>query len=134
MTALSKERLTNFREGNIVGVPLAANAKVYQGGVVVLNATGYGKAAVTALTLIAAGIALATVDNTGGADAAATVEVQRGVFSLVADASITRAAVGKTVYLMDDQTVHATDGAGTRSAAGTLVDLEGTVAWVRIGF
>ena len=134
MTALSKERKTNTREGNIVGVPLAANAKVFQGGIVVLNATGFGKAAVTALSLIAVGIAQDTVDNTGGADGAALVDVQRGVVSLVADASVTRAAIGKTVYLMDDQTVHATDGPGTRSAAGTLVDLEGSVAWVRIGF
>jgi hypothetical protein len=134
MTALSKERLTNAREGHIFGVPLAAGAKVFQGGVVVLNATGYGKAALTAVSLIAAGVAQETVDNTGGADGALRAEVQRGVFGLVADASVTQAIVGKTVYLMDDQTVHATDGAGTRSAAGTLVDLESTVAWVRIGF
>jgi hypothetical protein len=134
MTALSKERLTNAREGYIFGVPLAAGAKVFQGGVVVLNATGYGKAGLTAVSLIAAGVAQETVDNTGGADGALRAEVRRGVFGLVADASVTQAAVGKTVYLMDDQTVHATDGAGTRSAAGTLVDLESTVAWVRIGF
>lgn len=134
MTALTKERKTDQREGGIFGVPLAANAKVFQGGVVVLNATGYGKAAATALNLIAVGVAEETQDNTGGADGAQLVSVRRGVHGLVADASITRANVGKTVYLMDDQTVHATDGAGTRSAAGTLVDLEGTVAWVRIGF
>ncbi len=134
MTALSKERKTNHREGAVFGIPLAANAKVFQGGVVVLNATGYGRAGLTAVGQIAAGIAQATVDNTGGADGALLVDVERGVFDLVADASVTRAAIGKTVYLIDDQTVHATDGAGTRSAAGTLVDLEGSVAWVRIGF
>lgn len=134
MTALTSPRLTDERPGDAFNIPLAANAKGYQGGIVVRTASGYGDKATTATGLIAAGVAQAGFDNTGGANGAQSVEVKRGVFALVADPSITIATIGKSVYMMDDQTVHADNGNNTRSLAGTLVDLEGSVAWVRIGY
>lgn len=134
MTALTAPRLTDERDGTTFSVPLAANAKGYAGGIVVRNATGYGDKATTAVGLIAVGRAETNFDNTGGINGARSVEAKKGVFAYVADASLTVAHIGKQVFLGDDQTIYATDGSGTRSAPVTLVDLEGSVAWVRIGY
>jgi hypothetical protein len=114
---------------------MAASTTIYQGSLVALNAAGYAIAGATATTLTAAGMATETVVNAGLAGAA-SVPVQRGVFGFASDGSLTVANIGKVVYIVDDQTIAATNGTSTRSAAGTLVDFNSTdaIAWVRVGF
>ncbi|HWQ09627.1 MAG TPA: hypothetical protein VN436_10980 [Holophaga sp.] len=137
MTALAADRNTAQRYARDFLDPMAASVKIYAGSLVVLDASGNAKPGVTGTGLVARGRAAETVDNTSGSAGAKSVPVEAGVFAFASDGTLTRAHIGKTVYIVDDQTVAATDGTSTRSAAGTLKDLEGSgstaVAWVQIG-
>ncbi len=131
MVALAKDRDTPKRDGKLLGYPVAAGQRIYAGALVVLQA-GYARGGLTALNLIAVGRANGPVDNTGGAVGAATIEVERGVFRFAQDGTITQANVGATCFIVDDQTVAAGNGGGTRSAAGIVRGLEPGGVWVEI--
>jgi len=143
MTALAKERTATEKLGDralidYVAVPVKANTKIYQGALVCIDA-GYAAPMRTATGLIALGRARATVDNTGGSAGALTIEVERGCFkwnNSSAGDQITQADVLKSVYGVDDQTVAKTDGTGTRSIAGRVmqVNTDGTVMVETTGF
>lgn len=115
-------------------VPVAANAKIFAGGMVQINASGFAVAGTATVANITLGRAKASVDNTGGANGAITVEVERGVFLYANSAStdlIARTEINKTIYLVDDQTVAKTDNTGARPAAGTCYDVDAQGVWVR---
>ena len=40
--------------------------------------------------------------------------------------------IGKTAYIVDDETVALTDGSSSRSAAGTIYDVDDLGVWVEI--
>jgi hypothetical protein len=131
MSALTRDRNTPLKNAEIIGVPAAAGAKVYAGALVVANATGYAAPGTTAVGLTYLGRAEESVDNTSGANGAATVLVRRlNAFKWGNDGSITQAHQGKTAYIVDDQTLAATDGTGTRSAAGQIVGIEPDGVWI----
>ncbi len=134
MAALSAPRSTPQKlDPSTRAVPLLANAKVYQGGMVQIAASTFGVAAVATAANVAIGVAQATVDNVGGANGALSVDVKRGVFRFANSAAgdlITRAEIGKTVYVVDDQTVAKTDNAAARPAAGTCYDVDAQGVWV----
>ena len=135
MAALTADRATPERKGDEFNRPVAATTTCYAGGIAVLNATGYSAPGSAATGLVADGVYQATVDNSTGADGAVNVLVRKGVFrfgnSAAAD-EITAAQIGDTCYIVDDQTVAKTDGTGTRSAAGKIVDLDTTGVWIEI--
>lgn len=133
MTALTQDKGTAWREGNFVTDDVAASQRIFQGAVVVLNATGFAEPASTATGLIARGIAQGQVDNSQGADGDEAITCRRGVSLLVNDGSVTRADIGADAYLVDDQTVANTDGTGTRSVAGEIIDVDTDGVWVQIG-
>lgn len=133
MTALTKDRNTHSRDGEQFSLPVAANAKIYAGGIVMLNATGYATKGATATGQICAGRAEELVDNTGGADGAISINVRAGVFKFANGGDITIAEIGDTCYIVDDQTVAKTDGTATRSAAGKVVGVDSDGVWVRMG-
>jgi len=133
MAALTAPRSTPEKIGPERAVPLAANAKVYQGGMVQIAASGYGVAAVATAANVTVGMARETVDNTGGAAGAVSVKTRRGVFRFgnsAAGDAIGRTEIGKTVYVVDDQTVAKTDNAGARPAAGKCFDVDANGVWV----
>ena len=132
MGALSQDRDTPDRSGVYVSDPVAAAKKIYAGALVVLNAGGYAEPGATATGLVARGRAETQVDNSAGADGDESVPVRRGIFAFVTDGSIDRTHIGGTAYIVDDQTVAATDGTGTRSAAGEIIDLDAEGVWVWI--
>ncbi|MCS5517045.1 hypothetical protein NWF32_25370 [Pseudomonas qingdaonensis] len=71
------------------------------------------------------------MDNSAGVDGAKTVEISRGsAFKWTSDGSITQAALLKRAYVVDDATVSATDGGGTRSASGLIVGIDSDGVWV----
>ena len=126
MTALAAERNTIMKDGELIPVKMAAGAKIYAGGMVVANATGYGAPGSTALNLTYLGRAEETVDNAGGADGDKTVLVRRGKAFLWSNFSgdlVTQASLGKSCFIVDDQTVALTNGTSTRSAAGTVLEV-----------
>lgn len=134
MTALSADRNTPLRDGKMLSLPVEGGKKIYAGAIVVLNAAGYAEPATTATGKTAIGRAEAQVDNTAGADGDVSITVHKGVFRYANSAAgdaIARTEIGDTCYLVDDQTVAKTDGAGTRSAAGTVVDVDAQGVWVK---
>lgn len=131
--ALSTDRNTPLRTGDNVVHPMAGAKKIYAGSLVVLNATGYAEPGSTATTLIAAGRAEAQVDNSAGANGALTITVRRGVFRFTNHSdAVTRTEIGKSCYIVDDFTVAKTNGTGTRSVAGKVIDLDSSGVWVEI--
>lgn len=135
MTALAKDRNTKRRAGQDFTDPLAASTKIYAGALVCINAAGYAVPGSTSTTLKARGVAQEQVDNSTGAAGALLVDSRRGCFPFVNSAAadeITRADIGATAYIVDDQTVAKTNGTNTRSAAGVIRDVDSDGVWVEI--
>lgn len=135
--ALTKERQeTDERVASMREPGVAANAVIWAGALVVLNASGYAAPGSTATTLTAIGRAEQSVDNTGGANGDKSVRVKRGCFrfgnSAAAD-EITAADIGNDAYIVDDETVAKTDGGTTRSVAGKIFDVDADGVWVEVG-
>jgi hypothetical protein len=159
MTALAGPRSSSFPSGGDPTfktgyIGLAANAKVYQGAIVVYDpATGYGRNGYAALGLIALGRAeqppfgavpaltppgtgAGVYDNTGGANGGVVCSYRQGVFSFANSAAADLIAVtniGADCYIVDDQTVALTDNQGTRSRAGKIVNVDSQGVWVQMG-
>lgn len=132
--ALSADRNTPMKDGELVPVPVAAGVTIFAGALVAANATGYATPGATATTLTYLGRAEEAKDNAAGADGDLTVLVRRGKafkFANSGSDAVTQASLGKVCYIEDDQTVAATDGTGTRSAAGIVVGVESDGVWVQ---
>lgn len=111
-------------DGRTLVLSVKGNTKIYDGSLVVLDATGYAIPGKKATALLVAGRAEQYVDNTGGADGAKTVRVRRGVFKWSNDVTnpVTSQDVLKSCYIFDDETV--TVLATGASAAGKIIALE----------
>ncbi len=134
MVALTGPRNTPRSQGGVRSIPLLANAKVFAGAMVQIAASTFGVAAAAVAANVTVGRAEETVDNTGGANGAKRVKVRTGIFNYANSAGgdlVTRAHIGKPVYVVDDQTVAATDNAGARPRAGTCFDLDASGVWVQ---
>ncbi len=115
--------------------PVAATKKIYQGALVVLNATGFAEPATAATAKKAVGRAEALADNTTGADGAISIVVRSGTFKYLNSAAgdaIAKTEVGKPCFAVDDQTVAKTDGTGTRSVAGIVEQVDTDGVWVEV--
>lgn len=125
---LTAERSTAQREGVDFRFAVASGATIQRGGLTMLNASGEATPGAVATGQTAAGRA-----ETGTKDNAAAVTVRRGTFrwknSSAGDA-ITAADWGKTVYIVDDETVAKTNGTNTRSAAGICRGVDAAGVWV----
>ena len=136
MTALTADRPTPERDGLDRALPVAAAVTIHAGSLVVLNAGGYAQPGVVAANLAAVGRAEERVDNAAGSNGAAQVRVQRGIFRWANAAggdAIDLTDVGSPCYVVDDQTVAASNGGGARSAAGTVFDVDAQGVWVITG-
>lgn len=133
MSALTADRNTHAKQTKRLSVPVAANAKIFAGALVVANAAGFAAPGSTAVNLTYLGRANHQVDNTGGADGAQEIDVARGEAFLFANSGadpVVQADLGKTCYIVDDQTVAHTNGGNTRSAAGKVVGVSSAGVWV----
>lgn len=130
--ALTTERKTPRRDSKLLVVPVAANAVIYAGALAVANGSGYAAPGSTAATLTYLGRAEESVDNTGGSNGDKSITVSRGPFQFKNSGSdpVTQASFGKVCYIVDDETVAATDGTGTRSAAGIVTGIDSDGVWV----
>lgn len=139
MTAMSGPRVPVEKEGRTSTAPVKGATTIHQGALVV-NDAGNAAPGRTATGLIALGIAEESVVNEG-ANGAKSVTVKRGTFKFFNSAGeqeITAADIGKQCFIVDDQTVAKTDGAdapdpATRSAAGTVIDVDADGVFVRVG-
>lgn len=106
MAAATAARADSREDGVIKSYKMSA-AKVYKGTLVAVNSSGYLVRISDAASLIYVGVALETVDNSGGSAGDKTCRVyKRGEFEFAytgADATI--AKVGQVVYAQTDQEV-----------------------------
>ena len=132
MAALTKDRNTPRREGDLISVPVKAATKIWAGSLVAVPAAGYAAPATKAQNLTVLGRAEEQVDNSDGADGDKYVLVRRGVFRwATVDAqagAVTAAEIGKNVYIADDQTVDKREAAS--SVAGKCVGVDAEGVWV----
>lgn len=133
------ERDTDLRSGELINPPVAEATLIEAGKLVCANATGYAVEGSTATGLTALGRAEETIDNSAGADGDVKAKVRRGVFKFANSATdpVGQDSLGKTVYIEDDETVAATDGAvdpdpATKSAAGKCIELDADGVWVEV--
>jgi hypothetical protein len=134
MVALTGERNTRLRIGDLRMEPMAATVKIWSGSLVMRNAAGFLTKGATATGCVGVGRAEKTVDNTGAAGAA-SLEYRVGTFLFANSAAgdlITIADIGKACFIVDDQTVAKTDATATRSRAGIVDAVEATGVWVRM--
>jgi hypothetical protein len=137
MVALTQNRPTAVKQGELYSLGVAATQKIFQGAIVCRNAAGFAVKGATATTLKALGRAESLADNSAGADGAIAVPYRSGCFKFANSAAgdlIANADVGNDCFIVDDQTVAKTNGGTTRSIAGKVdsVDADGGV-WVWIG-
>jgi hypothetical protein len=133
--ALTADRNTPERAGDLVVYDVAAATTIYAGALVMLDASGNIVPGDEATGQIAAGRAEEQVDNSGGLAGDLKVKVKKGVFRFKNSAStdaIAKAQIGDTSYIVDDETVAKTDGSASRSAAGKIVDVDAQGVWVLI--
>lgn len=138
MSSLSSERSTKKRGCEVlaetINVPLAASTKIFKGAIVTLDSSGNAVAgAAFGANMRGLGRATETVDNSSGLAGALSVDVERGVFLYANSSStdaLTKADVGSDCYMVDDQTVARTDGAGLRGVAGTVIEVTSSGVWV----
>ena len=133
--ALTAGRNTvEITDGKTLILPVKANTKIFEGSIVVLDATGFAVPGKKAEGLLIAGRAEEFVDNTGpgNANGAKTVRVRRGVFKYSNDATnpITATDSLKECYIFDDETV--TMLAVGTSKAGKIIRLDGDQVIVEI--
>lgn len=136
MAALTADRNTPQKEGEIIVLPAAAAKKFYAGALVALDAAGRATPGAAATTLKGLGRCEQAIDNSAGAAGAVSVEIRRGVFRFANSAAgdaITAVEIGADCYIVDDQTVAKTNGGTTRSVAGRIMDVDAQGVWVRLG-
>ncbi|WP_297813724.1 hypothetical protein [uncultured Methylophaga sp.] len=130
MAALTQDRNTPRRLGDEGNHPVAASTEIFAGGITVLDASGNAAPGSTATGLKAVGRAEEHVDNGAGSAGDKSVQTRKGTFRFDNDGSIDRTHIGGKAYIVDDQTVAATDGTGTRSEAGDIQDVDSDGVWV----
>ncbi len=135
MAALTADRNTPTRSGDRRAFPVKASTKIFAGALVCIDASGRAVPGSTATGLVAVGRSPKPYDNSAGADGAIKAEIERGIFRFDNSASgdaIAVTDIGATCFVVDDQTVAKTNGSSTRSAAGTVFDVDALGVWVRI--
>jgi len=131
MAPLTNSRGTMRRTSDLFGFAVKASTTIQIGAMVVL-AGGLAVPASTALGLVGVGIAKTYADNSNGADGDIKVEVETGTYAFHNNAtSVNLTHIGSPAYIVDDQTVDATDGGGTRSPVGTIMDVDEHGVWVK---
>lgn len=128
MAALTEERDTKRRTGDLLSLPVAAGTTIFAGSLVARDGDGNATPGAATGGLLGVGRAGDTVDNSAGAAGAERIEIHRGIFAWAnsTGAALTRADIGSTCYIEDDQTVAKT---GT-AVAGTVFDVDAQGVWV----
>lgn len=126
MAALTADRNTRRRDGDLFSFEAAA--AIYAGAMVALNAEGKAVPA-TATGKVCVGVAQHY------AAAGEQVRVRRGVCNFedaADDTALSRADIGATVYVADDQTVKKAAGSPAAPVAGIVADVDAEGVWVKI--
>lgn len=131
--ALTADRNTPSRDTKLLNLLVAAGVVIRAGALVAFNADGFLTPGAVADDLIYAGRADETVDNTNGDDGDVSCNVSRGrafKFLNSGDDPVEQEDMGKTCYIVDDETVAKTSDTGDRSAAGKVVGIDSDGVWI----
>jgi hypothetical protein len=111
---------------------MAASAECFEGALLARDTSGNLKPGTAAAGLIAAGKCMEYALESTGVAAASNVKYRAGTFRWNNSAvnTLTKANIGDTVYIEDDQTV-GSDATGT-SPAGIMVDIDDVGVWVTV--
>lgn len=133
MAALTEDRKTQMRDGEVMSLQVAGAKSIFAGALVARDASGYATPGATATGIRGIGRAEGQADNSSGADGDMAVAVRKGVFCFDNDGTdtVTIAHIGNDCYMVDDQSVASNDGTGTRSVAGTVFDVDADGVWVK---
>jgi len=135
MAALTQGRNTPEAIGDTREGDVAASAVIHQGALLVRNGAENIEPGHTDTGLVGIGRAEEAVDNTGGSAGDKTVRYRPGVFRFDNSAGadeIDKSHIGSLAYVVDDQTVAATDGSSARSPAGVVEMVDDLGVWVRL--
>ena len=135
MAALTSDRNTPERVGDLRAGLVAANVRIFAGALLMRLATGHLAPGVTATGAVGAGRADIGANNLGGAVGAVAVDWRKGIFrfdNATAADLITIADIGRLCYIVDDTTVARTNGSASRSPAGVVEDVDASGVWVRM--
>lgn len=132
--ALTADRKTPMRDGEIIELSVAGSTTIYAGGMVAKNSSGYAVPAADAANLVVMGRAEEYVDNSNGSNGDATVLVRRRKafkFKNSSSHAVTIAHIGGNVYVEDDETV-ASSGGSNNIVAGKCIGVDSDGVWVEI--
>jgi hypothetical protein len=132
MVALAADRNTPRAEGEERTGTLGATQSIFGGAILMRNAAGDLLEGVTATGSFGVGVAQERLAST---TAGVTVIRYRPGVHRFANSSagdlITKANIGAACWIVDDQTVAATNGTNTRSPAGIVDGVDANGVWVR---
>jgi len=104
--ALSADIKITRQEGQVLGLPVKGTTKVYGGGLVAVDSTGYALPAADTAGLKFRGIARHQADNSSGGDGDKQIEVWTGgVFELTVVSTLAQTDLGRPVFVKDDSQV-----------------------------
>lgn len=129
------DRRTTQRDANERNDLVAADVLCETGKIAVMNSSGYVEPGREATGLICVGVFAERVDNTGGANGAADIEITSGpgafIFDDAADVrAIVKSDVHSLCYIVDDSTVSITPTG--RSVCGMIYDVDDDGVHVQI--
>jgi len=132
MAGLTHGRNTLTKEGDLISIPVAASVTIYAGALTVINSTGFAAPGSTATGLTVAGRAETEADNASGSNGAVNVTVRRGVFKYDNSGTdpVGEANLYGVCYIVDDHTVSKTNGSGTQSIAGVVLEVDSDGIWI----
>lgn len=136
MAALIKDRPTPRRAGHLVSDPLAAGVTIYAGGMYLLDASGNATPAAAQAEATTLRVRAVARQRASAAAGDGQVAGEQGVFcfdNASAGDALTRADIGASCYVLDDQTVAKGHDTNKRPLAGTVLDVDASGVWVRVG-
>ena len=132
MAALTGAYDAKRKDGAIVAFAVAAGVVIHKGGMVsVTSSTGLAAPSSDAAGTVFVGVAYESADNSAGAGGAVSVRVQTSGLYRYAKAGATQSDVGKTAYVVDDNTVGITS-AHTVPVGGIMALVDGGTVGVLI--
>ncbi len=136
MAALTQD--TNRRSKGEVKInfyKVAANAVIYAGAIVCVNASGFLAPAADTASFKCVGIATTAADNTGGANGDIECAVARGIHYVATSggSAVAQANVGDDAVILDSNTVVLEAGATNDILAGEILEID-TVYGIAINF
>jgi hypothetical protein len=127
MTALAKDKKTEYREGIELEFLVKTNSQIYAGALVMLDSNGLLTPGADTASCIFAGLAMENVlgDGTKRCRVRSTGAVK------VVTSGLSQAAVGSKAYLVDDQTVALVTTTTNDVLCGRIVKfVSATSVWV----